>query len=648
MKKNLTKSHIYVAGSFGTVILLLIAIIVLWKYNEYIREKHLKQIEQHQAEYRAIGKAIHYAHLRAITLYRMTTLRDPFDIDETYIEFQKHGEGFMKQRDFLVSSNFDSEEKAVWENVRTILNRGYQSQYDVIRLINQGEFVAASSLISTQVSSIQDELQKKLDELLYLKTNRLNQANQESKKIDKTIDIFVYLLSFICVVLSVLTIIVTRRTAKTEAALSAQGFRIRLLYEVASQSHTSFDDQIDDTLKAGCDLFGLEIGKLCKIDPELQSNKMINVVVGKNITTMLKKNLEMPLEKTFCSIPYSENRIVLINQIATSRYKSYPCVEFANLGAYIAAPVYVFGEKFGTINFSSFKGRRNEFTEDDHDLLYLIGKFVSVILETKLSQEMIIEKKAADDANAAKSRFLSNMSHELRTPLNAIIGYSELILSENTIDDQNTIEDIVRINKSGLHLLHLVNNVLDISKVESGKMTVEVEEFVLDELIGNVADIMAPMIQENNNKFVVHSRLGAVILFSDRQKIKQVLLNLLSNAAKFTRNGEIAVIVDNTISDHGASISITVTDTGAGISDVAQRFIFEEFAQDSNHSLTNHSGTGLGLSICKTFCRLLGGDINVNSRLGVGSQFSVSLPVRYSPPMQNSDYQTSAIKSAIQ
>jgi signal transduction histidine kinase/CHASE3 domain sensor protein len=629
MKKKKINSRSYVTFGFALVIVLLVAIIVLWKYNNFIREQQVKLIEQHQFEYRAIGMLLHNAHLRSITLYKMTSLEDPFELDDAYLEFQKYGENLMKQRDILVTLNFEPEEKAIWDDVREVLNTGYKSQYDVIKLIHDGRISEASKKIARVIIPIQDKLQKKLDELSEVKANQLDRAKIKAKKLDVTINIYIYLLSFACVLLAVLTMVVTRKTTETETALASQAKKIRALYEVASQPHESVDAQIDDTLKVGCKLFDLEIGKLCKIDSNQQINKMINVVVPENFNTILQKNMEVPLERTFCSIPFNEEKIVLLHNIATSDYKTYPCYEFANLGTYIAAPIYVYGKKYGTINFSSFKARKISYKEADHDLLYLIGKFISVVIETQLSQEMIIDKKAADEANEAKSRFLSNMSHELRTPLNAIIGYSDLILSEANIADDTTQEDIKRINKAGYHLLHLVNNILDISKVEAGKMTIEPVDFNIDSLLDITADIAYPMISENNNKLTIKNNVDDGQLFTDRQKLKQILLNLLSNAAKFTHNGEITIACNKLFRSGKECLSILVKDTGTGMSEDAQKHIFDEFAQDLSNDVARHSGTGLGLSICKAFALLMGGDITVISKKGEGSEFRVTIPVKY-------------------
>ena len=626
IRKNNSSS--YIAYGFGLVLVLLIAIIVVWEYSDFVREKRVQLIENHQFEVNAINMLVHNAHLRAITLYKMTTLEDPFELDDAYLEFQKYGENLMKQRDLLVTMNIADTEKAIWDEVKKLLNEGYESQYEVISLINEGEFRDASKAVAEKVTPIQDKLQKKLSEFSNITQLQLDNAKAEAKKLDFTLNICIYILSLACVILAILTIIFTRKNTRTESDLASQVYKIRALYEVASQSHESLDDQIDATLKVGCQLFNVEIGKLCKINANQELNKMINVVLTNNFKTILQKNMEVPLERTFCTIPYNEERIVLLHNIATSDYKTYPCYEFANLGTYIAAPVYVFGKKFGTINFSSFKAKIRPYTEADHDLLYLIGKFVSVIIETQLSQEMIIDKKAADEANEAKSRFLSNMSHELRTPLNAIIGYSELVLGDDDISNSAVIKDIRNINKAGYHLLNLVNNILDISKVESGKMVVERLRFKIGPLLDSVMDIALPLVTENNNKLRIQNNVDNGDMYTDRQKLKQILLNLLSNAGKFTANGQIAIICEKVFRSGHSWLSVTIKDSGSGMDDEAQRIVFDEYTQDKTNNIARHNGTGLGLSICKTFTVMLGGEISVTSKKEEGSEFRIIIPMQ--------------------
>jgi len=628
MTINSLKTNRYVAYGFGLVLLLLIAIIILSKYNEAVRERQVAEIEKYQSEYGAIGRMVHSSHLRAITLYEMTSLDDPFERDEAYLRFQKHGENMMKARDQLVHSNITEEEIRIWDDVRNTLNKGYAEQYDVVGLIEQNDIAEATKKIRAVVSPTRDHLQENLNALLAVKLGQLNQAKSDTRSVDHAIDVSIYLIGLACVMLAFMTIVNTRKTSKTESALAAQAGKMRLLYEAASQPHTSFDDQIEATLKVGCELFSLEIGKLCEIDPQQNTNTINNVILPENSNSILKKDMVLPLERTFCSITYSENRPLLLDNIAISEYKTYPCYEFANLGSYIATPIYVFGKKYGTINFSSFKAKSKPYTESDKELLYLIGKFASVIIETKHSQQMLIDKIAADDANKAKSRFLSSMSHELRTPLNAIIGYSELLREDCEIEDRAVLDDIERIKKSGLHLLYLVNNILDLSKIESGKMTVDNEKFCLDELLASVVDIVGHLVTDNHNKLTIENHLHDEDLYLDRQKIKQILLNLISNAAKFTNKGEISIRCEKIINADQEQLSIKVKDTGSGISENAQTSIFSEFVQDKSNFKRKHLGTGLGLSICKKFSELMGGEIGLISKEGEGSEFHVLIPLK--------------------
>ncbi|MEN0063206.1 MAG: ATP-binding protein [Myxococcota bacterium] len=228
--------------------------------------------------------------------------------------------------------------------------------------------------------------------------------------------------------------------------------------------------------------------------------------------------------------------------------------------------------------------------------------------------------READAASQAKSRFLATMSHELRTPLNAILGYSELLLEDLASTAEH--EDVERIHRSGTHLLSLVNDVLDMSKIEAGQMHLDLELVDVPGLIQESIQTIRPVATERNTTIHVDVDSTLPLLWLDRRKVRQILLNLLSNAAKFTENGRIVVKVDNA----GGRLGIAISDTGIGIpSDQIDR-LFRPFEQADNSSRRRHGGTGLGLTISRHFAKMMQGGIDVSSTLGEGSTFRVWIP----------------------
>jgi signal transduction histidine kinase len=242
-------------------------------------------------------------------------------------------------------------------------------------------------------------------------------------------------------------------------------------------------------------------------------------------------------------------------------------------------------------------------------------------------------KDMADKANRAKSIFLAKMSHELRTPLNAVIGFSEILLEEAEFDDGNDRRkaDLRRINSAGKHLLSLVTDVLDLSKIESDHIDLKVQQFDLNEMIREVVATAQPLVQENNNKLIVRLPSGLGVVSSDQTKLRQSALNLLSNAAKFTRDGTITFSVQRRKRDAGDWIEIQVVDTGIGIADDEIEKLFQNFGQASRSTATKFGGTGLGLALSQKLCGLMGGGISVSSVVGQGSCFTMrvlaSMPV---------------------
>jgi signal transduction histidine kinase/PAS domain-containing protein len=243
-------------------------------------------------------------------------------------------------------------------------------------------------------------------------------------------------------------------------------------------------------------------------------------------------------------------------------------------------------------------------------------------------QNELLRRQAyeVERASAMKSQFLANVSHELRTPLNAIIGYAHLLIDGVAGDLSRSQNDkLVRIDSNARHLLSIINDLLDIARIEAGKMPIHYESLELPELIDEVMAEVDPLIPVGRLTVVRHLIAGTAGLLSDRKKVKQILLNLLSNALKFTPQGEITITVDNASED---LVKIAVADTGIGISEENQRGIFEAFAQSDSSYARRAGGTGLGLSICRRLATSLGGDIALESRLGVGSTFTLLLPRR--------------------
>jgi signal transduction histidine kinase len=260
------------------------------------------------------------------------------------------------------------------------------------------------------------------------------------------------------------------------------------------------------------------------------------------------------------------------------------------------------------------------------------------ITERKEAERMLREsKELAEEASRAKTTFLANMSHELRTPLTAIIGYSELIETEiGEVEPEEILKDIKNIQLAGNHLMAIIQDILDLTKIEAGQMDIFPESFIVTTFIDEILLTIKHLAAKNNNEFVVDYADAPIEMFSDQLKVRQILMNLISNALKFTKDGTITLTVKGQTDEDGEEIiCFQVTDTGIGISEEQLKLIFEAFAQADASTTRRYGGTGLGLTITQHICQMLGGHIQVESKLNEGSAFTVHLPLKYEPEKLN-------------
>jgi signal transduction histidine kinase/CheY-like chemotaxis protein len=250
-----------------------------------------------------------------------------------------------------------------------------------------------------------------------------------------------------------------------------------------------------------------------------------------------------------------------------------------------------------------------------------------------IATELVTARDQALDANRAKSAFLANMSHELRTPLNAVIGYSELIQEECEDTGQDEfIPDLKKIQAAAKHLLALINDILDLSKIEAGKMDLYLETFAAETMIQDVLSTVTPLIDKNNNTLQVNIQPDLGAMRADLTKVRQVLFNLLSNASKFTKTGQITFDAFRETISSVEWMTFSVTDSGIGMTAEQLGKLFKDFSQADSSTTRKYGGTGLGLSISKRFCQMMNGDIQVESEPGKGSVFTVRLPSVVSKP----------------
>ena len=617
MRTNISRINI----GFISIFLGLVILLSFWIFTVYQNNKLLGHVVNENREAQLIHKLVHAMHNRTIALYRMTSTEDVFEADDLLIHFMGLAEEFMKTRDMVLAGDFSAKEKQLWQDAVPYIKQSQQAATRALQLITDGKHTHAIIALDAEVKPAQEQAVQKLNKIIKYQVDGIDNDFTLFHKRNKTTYVFMEVLFITLFVVALLIMATVRKKHSAESSLIRQGERIRTLYEISAISGMSVDQQIEETLNFGRTLLETEMAKISRINAGTLTNTITHIVAPDEILQTIPK--EQALKDTLCNIVYNTEKPMALNHVAKSEYKDHPSYRSTGIETYAAVPIWVNDKKYGTVCFASRGPHENPFTDTEVDLIQLIAKWISVTLERQIGQTIEMEKKQAIAANKAKSEFLANMSHEIRTPLNAIIGFAEaaLYMSHSKDELDSSLKTIVR---SGHHLVQIINNILDLSKVESGNMPVEWIKESLFTLVSDVELLMQPKAVEKGLAFYVDYEFPLPAeIETDPVKLKQILINLCSNAIKFTQAGQVKISV-NYQQDQNR-LHFAVIDSGIGLTEEQQQIIFKPFTQADVSTTRKYGGTGLGLSLSCQLASLLGGEISVQSQTGVGSRFEFSI-----------------------
>jgi signal transduction histidine kinase len=419
--------------------------------------------------------------------------------------------------------------------------------------------------------------------------------------------------------------------ANLEDRVHVRTKELTALNDIAEIVSSSLDlnEILPDALAKIIDLMGMDAGAIVGLDEEAKHLKLLaHQGLDKNFLKLMSA-IQVNASVMSAVIETTDPNIRQVDSFAPGPFKN--ALQMNNARMLISIPIISQEKNLGTINV--FTRKSTEPSPEGMAVASSIGQYVGVAMENSrlylqtvnYAQDMEVARQRAEAANQAKSAFLANMSHELRTPLNAIVGFTRIVKRKGEgILPAKQIDNLDKVLISADHLLGLINSILDIAKIEAGRMDVVVSTFNIKTVVDIAVSTTQPLLRQSVH-LISEIDPEVPLMHTDQEKLKQILLNLLSNAVKFTREGKIIVSVKK----EGQIVCIEVADTGIGIRKEDLGRIFKEFQQADTSSTREYTGTGLGLSISRSLARLLGGDIRAKSQFGEGSTFIATIPAQY-------------------
>ena len=411
----------------------------------------------------------------------------------------------------------------------------------------------------------------------------------------------------------------------TEVALRQSATSIRNLCKIIANPTTTLTETLEELLSLGCKQFNLELGILTHV-----INNQSTIVAAHTDSKIPLTGIRFPLKQTYCEKTLQSNKQTPFSILSASQclWKTHPGYTNFKIETYLGIPIWIGKRPYGSLSFSSQTPRTQDFSTVEISLLELMAQWIGGALEREQSANELA--KTRDQALAAtriKSDFLANMSHEIRTPMNAIIGMTSLLLDTSLATDQQDFVESIR--QGSESLLNIINNILDFSKVESGQLVLEKSPFNIRDCVSDVCHFLRVTADEKSLSLRSHINTDVPIsIIGDVTRLRQVLMNLIDNAIKFTNDGYVRIAVTAQPVDNDYNLQFSIQDTGIGISADQQQSLFKPFRQLDSAINRKYEGTGLGLAICQQLVQIMGGRIWVESKVSQGSTFHFTVTVQ--------------------